>query len=282
MVPGFHLLKSAGMYCIFAYLNSMRGRLFLCLLFIVQLSFGQTTSIDTVYSSQVKDKFVITVRKPAGYTPAKKYHHVYMTDGSLGIGDYVFGKEKTWAATIPNSCVIIAISHTGDWEEKRRRDFIPSEISKNAESNFGNADKFYVFLKEELIPRIEKSMTNKKDRVFIGHSFGGLFCLYTILREDKLFDKHFAISPSVWANYNELDKIEEQYAKTHKSLKADITIYVGGLEFLNKVLYSTRNFYNTVSGRKYAGCWIRKNEIGNANHFSIRKPAIDRIFESLK
>lgn len=270
------------MFCIFAYLKSMRGCFFLFFLFIAHTCFAQTTSIDTVYSSRVKDKFIITVRKPAGYTTIKKYHHVYMTDGSLGIGDYVFGKEKSWAATIPNSCVIIAISHTGDWEEKRRRDFIPSEISKNAETNFGNADKFYAFLKEELIPRIEKSMTNKKDRAFIGHSFGGLFCLYTILKEDKLFDKHFAISPSVWANYNELDKIEEQYAKSHKSLKADITIYVGGLEFLNKVLYSTRNFYNTVVGRKYTGCWIRKNEIGNANHFSIRKPAIDRIFDSLK
>ena len=244
--------------------------------------FAQSTSIDTVYSANVKDKFVITVRKPAGYTDQKKYHHVYMTDGSLGIGDYVFGKEKSWAATIPNSCVIIAIAHIGDWEEKRRRDFIPADISKNVEANFGNADKFYLFLKNELIPRIEKKMSNKKDRAFIGHSFGGLFCLYTLFKEDKLFDRHFAISPSVWANYYELDKIEEQYAKTHKGLKAEIGIYVGGLEFLNKVLYSTRNFYNTVAGRKYTGCWIKKEEIGNANHFSIRKPAIDRIFELLK
>jgi hypothetical protein len=125
-------------------------------------------------------------------------------------------------------------------------------------------------------------MSNKKDRAFIGHSFGGLFCLYTLFKEDKLFDRHFAISPSVWANYYELDKIEEQYAKTHKGLKAEIGIYVGGLEFLNKVLYSTRNFYNTIAGRKYTGCWIKKEEIGNANHFSIRKPAIDRIFELLK
>lgn len=254
----------------------------LAFLFIPCCCFSQNTSVDTVYSANVKDKYVITVRKPAGFSDQKKYHHVYMTDGSLGIGDYVFGKEKSWAATIPNSCVIIAIAHTGDWEEKRRRDFIPSDISKNTEVNFGNADKFYLFLKNELIPRIEKKLPNKKDRAFIGHSFGGLFCLYTLFKDDKLFDKHFAISPSVWANYYELDKIEEQYSKTHKGLKAEIGIYVGGLEFLNKVLYSTRNFYNTVSGRKYAGCWIKKEEIGNANHFSIRKPAIDRILELLK
>ncbi len=255
---------------------------FIVFLLIHTTCLSQTTSTDTIYSSQVKDGFVITVRKPAGYSDTKKYHHVYMTDGSLGIADYVLGKEKSWAATIPNSCVIIAISHIGDWHEKRPRDFIPADITKNVETNFGKAELFYLFLKEELIPHIEKNMSNKKDRAFIGHSFGGLFCLYTLLKEDKLFDRHFAISPSVWANYYELNKLEEQYAKKHKSLKADITIYVGGLEFLNKVLYSTRSFYNTVSDRKYAGCHIRKHEIGNANHFSIRKPAIDRIFESLK
>jgi uncharacterized protein len=251
--------------------------------FILPLfSFAQTTQVDTIYSTNVKDKYAITIRKPAGYNSTNKYHHVYMTDGSIGIADYVFGKNKSWAATIPNNCVIIAISHIGDWHEKRSRDLIPSDISKNAETNFGNADKFYLFLKNELIPRIEKKMSNKKDRAFIGHSFGGLFCLYTLFKEDKLFDRHFAISPSCWANNNELDKIEEAYFKKSKQLNANVTIYVGGLEFLNKVLYSTRSFYTTVADRKYKGLAMVKDEIGNANHFSIRKPAVDRIFDKLK
>ncbi|HUR65797.1 MAG TPA: alpha/beta hydrolase-fold protein [Chitinophagaceae bacterium] len=255
---------------------------FLQLFFSSFISFAQITETDTVYSSNVKDKFIITIRKPAGFNAAKKYHHVYMTDGTIGIGDYVLGKSSSWAATIPSNCIIIAIGHIGDWHDKRPRDLIPSDVSKNVEENFGKADKFYLFLKNELIPRIEKKIPVKKDRVFIGHSFGGLFCLYTLFRDDRLFDKHFAISPSCWANYNELDKIEEQFFKTHTSLNAQVTIYVGGLEFLNKVLPSTRSFYNTVTARKYKGLSIKKDEIGNANHFSIRKPAVDRIFEKLK
>jgi uncharacterized protein len=245
-------------------------------------SITQVIETDTVYSSNVKDKFVITIRKPAGFSATKKYHHVYMTDGSIGIGDYVFGKDKSWSATIPASCIIIAISHTGDWHDQRPRDFIPSDSSKNSEANFGKADKFYLFMKNELIPKIEKKLTNKKDKSFIGHSFGGLFCLYTLLQKDKLFNRHFAISPSIWANYYELDKLEAKYAKNNKALKANIILYVGGLEFLNKVLYSTRSFYNTLKERKYTGLTTSKVEIGNANHFSIRKPAIDRIFEILK
>jgi hypothetical protein len=65
------------------------------------LSQAQITETDTLYSSHVKDKFVITVRKPAGFSLVKKYHHVYMTDGSIGISDYVFGRSDSWKATIP-------------------------------------------------------------------------------------------------------------------------------------------------------------------------------------
>lgn len=245
-------------------------------------SFSQTTVIDTVYSKNVNDNFIITIRKPPGYSASNSYYYVYMTDGSLGIGDYVLGRDKSWAATIPATCVIIAISHIGNWHEKRARDFIPADITKNIEDNFGKASSYYLFLKNELIPKIEQTIKNKKGRVFVGHSFGGLFCLYTLFQKDKLFDLHFAISPSVWANYYELDKIEKAYFNLNKSLKAKLTIYVGGLEFLNKVLFSTRNFYSVTASRKYTGYSITKIEIGNANHFSIRKPAIDRIFDILR
>lgn len=244
--------------------------------------FAQTTEIDTVYSSQTGDKYVIIVRKPAGFNPNNKYHHVYMTDGTIGMGDYVLGKSSSWAATIPSNCIIIAIGHLGNWHEKRNRDLIPTDISMNPEKNFGKADKFYLFLKNELIPATDKKLPNRKQRVFIGHSLGGLFCLYTVFQEDNLFDKHFALSPSCWANHNEIDKIEEKFSKTHKSLKADLHIYVGGLEFLNKVLFSTRSFYNTVNERNYKDLKIVKTEFADANHFSLRKPAVDRIFESLK
>jgi uncharacterized protein len=260
----------------------MKYPLLLLCITVSLFSLAQTTQVDTVYSTNTKDKYVITIRKPAGFSTAKKYHHVYMTDGGIGIGDYVLGKSKSWAATIPSNCVVIAIGHIGDYNSKRPRDFIPSDISKNVETNFGKADKFYLFMKNELIPATEKKLTNKKSRAFIGHSFGGLFCLYTLFKEDKLFDRHFAISPSCWANYNELDKIEDAYFKKNKQINANVTIYVGGLEFANKVLYSTRSFYTAVTGRKYKGLTMVKDEIGNANHFSIRKPAVDRAFEQLK
>jgi predicted alpha/beta superfamily hydrolase len=257
--------------------------LWMIFLFLIDFfAVGQTIKVDTVYSRYAKDKFIIIVRKPTSFTLSENYHQVYITDGSLGIGNYVLGKDDSWKASIPSSCVIIAISHIGDWETKRARDFIPSDVSKNQEPNFGKAESFYLFLKDELIPTIDKELPNKRDRVFIGHSFGGLFCLYTLFRDDKLFDKHFAISPSIWANYYELDKIEEQFSRTHPKLVANVTLFAGKLEFLNKVLYATRKFYATMAKRKYRGLSITKVELAYANHFSVRKPAVDQILRSLK
>src|SRR5687768_5584536 len=148
---------------------------------------------DTVLSRYVDDRFVITIKKPVGYSKRNKYHHVYITDGSIGMGDYILGKSASWSAAIPSNCIIIAISHIGNWQNKRPRDFIPSDISKNSETNFGKADRFYLFMQKELIPLIEKKIGPRYERVFIGHAFGGLFCLYTLFKEDKLFDRHFAI-----------------------------------------------------------------------------------------
>lgn len=104
--------------------------LWLCMVVSVT-GMAQTTQVDTLYSTNTKDKYVITIRKPAGFTTAKKYHHVYMTDGGIGIGDYVLGKSKSWAAVIPSNCVVIAIGHIGDYNTKRPRDFIPADITRN-------------------------------------------------------------------------------------------------------------------------------------------------------
>jgi len=105
-----------------------------------------------------------------------------------------------------------------------------------------------------------------------------LFCLYASLKNENLFQGYFAISPSVWANDRELMKIEELFAKSHTDLFARIHIYAGGLEVFNKVLSSSRAFYSTLQERKYPNTQISFEVIPTANHFSVRKPAIDKIF----
>ena len=118
--------------------------------------------------------------------------------------------------------------------------------------------------------------------MFIGHSFGGLLALYMSMRENKLFDHYYAISPSVWANYKELMKIEKQYAVANKKYNSNISIYAGSLEFLNKVLSSSQEFYNTVKARNYTGLSMSFSAIDGANHYGIVPRVMPGILKQLQ
>jgi predicted alpha/beta superfamily hydrolase len=244
--------------------------------------FAQTIEKQNIHSANTNDDYEIIIRKPEGFSAEKSYHIIYVADGSIKLGNYILGTDKSWAATVPKSCVIVAIAHIGDWHTKRSRDFIPSDAGGYSDKNFGHAQKFYLFLKNELIPLINKKFTKQKDKSFIGHSFSRLFCLYTLFQPDKLFDNHFAISPSVWANYRELLKIEENFSKKNKTLAAKVMLQAGGLEVLNKVLSTTNEFYNTTKERNYAGYSVSFSTVNNANHFSMIKPGADKILATFK
>ncbi len=61
---------------------------------------------------------------------------------AIGLGKYVLADDPKWKA-IPENCIIDTISHTGNRKERRTRDFIPSDISKNEEESFGRAHLYY-------------------------------------------------------------------------------------------------------------------------------------------
>jgi predicted alpha/beta superfamily hydrolase len=252
-------------------------KLLLLLLLLPAVLRSQEPMVYTITSKHTADKYIITIKN---HKPALKQHAVFVADGSLKLGQYILGTDEDWKASVPENCVIIAIAHTGDWHMKRQRDFIPSDAGGYKDSAFGRAMDFYLFLKNELFPFINSKIQNQQDRSFIGHSFSGLFSLYASLQQQKLFDRYFAISPSVWANYYELLKIEEKYFEKDRSLKGRIVLYAGSMEIFNKVLSSTTGYFKTLQSRKYTGLAVQFNQMMNANHFSIITPAVDNIFKS--
>ena len=257
-------------------MNFMRIQIDLILFFILLIpisSISQQTK-EEIFSSWTGDTYEIIIRKPKNFDSSKSYHLVYFTDAAIKSGNLPLDSTK--------DCVLIGISHKGDWNKKRRRDFIPSDAGGYKDNNFGQASKFYLFLKDELFPFITKNFANQKSKVFIGHSFGGLLALYISMKENKLFDHYYAISPSVWANYYELMKIEKNYAVKSKSYNSNISIYAGSLEFLNKVLSSSKEFYDKIKERNYNGLAISRSVISGVNHNAIVPEIIPSIFRQIR
>lgn len=252
-------------------------KFFLLLIFAsIELCSQQTKEDFT--SAKTGDIYEIIIRKPVNFDSTKSYHLVFFTDATIKSGRVILSQQEH----VLTNCILIGIAHKGDWKSKRQRDFIPSDAGGYKNDNFGQASRFFLFMKEEFIPFIYKKFNKVKSRVFIGHSFGGLLALYMSIRDNKLFDHFYALSPSVWANYYELMAIEKNYAFTSDKYTSSISIYAGSLEFLNKVLSSSKEFYKTVKARNYKGLTMSHAIISGVNHYGVVPQVIPEILKELK
>lgn len=78
----------------------------------------------------------------------------------------------------------------------------------------GGGEKFLQFLREELMPYVEKHYKTVPFKTFCGHSLGALMAVYTLLKHPDMFNAYIAISPSLWWD-------EQSVLKQAKTWKPD-------------------------------------------------------------
>lgn len=176
------------------------------------LTFGHSEKIN---SQVLGEERTILVSLPQGYEDNKdqNYPVLYTLDGSthfkrtVGTVDWL----SQQANVIPQT-IIVAITNT-----KRGRDMTPSTPEDQQPGNFGGADKFLSFIKDELIPQIDKKYRTNEVRTLAGHSLAGLFTLYTLLEQPDLFQAYIAQSP--WLLFDE-GKITQQFESKLNNMKS--------------------------------------------------------------
>jgi predicted alpha/beta superfamily hydrolase len=155
-----------------------------------------TTGITFKFNSKVMNEDrIIMIGVPEGYAASnKKYPVLYLLDAQWGFSSTV--QTLGWLSNprygmIPQT-IVVGI-HT---EENRVRDLTPTQ---NKESNSGGgADKLYQFIKEELIPFVDKNYRTYNYRVIGGASLGGLFVMYAFESDPQLFNGYLSMSPAMW------------------------------------------------------------------------------------
>ena len=118
---------------------------------------------------------------------------------------------------------VVSIDH-----ENRTKDLTPTE-DVQAFPGSGNAVNFLLYVNKELKPYIDKNYGRASQNVLIGHSFGGLFALYTLGTVPESFDGYIAISPSTWWNDKFLFGLD--YGVKLNTLKKPPFIYITTAEF---------------------------------------------------
>jgi len=147
-----------------------------------------------LYSNYVKDSFDIRVGLPLDYDPDNPvtYPTAYHLDGGDNDDHYVIRNFIT-DKLVPE-VITIGIGYVKS-ENQRERDY---------REGF---DKFYLFIKNELIPFIEAHYkTDPENRTLYGYSYGGLACMQTLYKyaNDSTgmpFRGIIAGSPTLWYRY---------------------------------------------------------------------------------
>jgi predicted alpha/beta superfamily hydrolase len=160
------------------------------------------TRYHYVESDNVGRGYHVYVMLPVGYGDSdNKYPTIYVLDGG-GLFPMMtaYYKYLNFGEEIPDA-IIVGISYGSDTFEGgnfRSTDYTaPSE----ERDYWGGAEKFQLFLGDELLPRIENDYrSDSARRVIFGQSIGGQFVLYTALTEPNLFWGHIASNPALHRN----------------------------------------------------------------------------------
>jgi len=166
---------------------------------------------DSLYSKILNESRKIYIQLPDGYTPGKnqKYPVAFILDGELFLPTLTDVHNYYSGGFMPEM-VLIGISN----DKNRIRDLTSSTITTNYGMPFnqenGKAENFSKFIENELIPFIENKYPVTNYRTLIGHSYGGLFAIYSLLKHPHLFANYLAIDPSLdWDNQKLLKEAEE-------------------------------------------------------------------------
>lgn len=162
----------------------------------------------TIASETLGEDRQYWVHLPESYDRAdggsQRYPVVYLLDGAehfLSVSGVVqfMGSGPNGNEQIPG-LIVVAIPNTN-----RTRDLLPSHSTvgfDGEEAAFlqesGGGDAFLKFVRDELFPKIESDYRTTPHRTLVGHSFGGLLALHTLLDAPSMFQAYIAIDPSLW------------------------------------------------------------------------------------
>ena len=257
----------------------MQYKIFLISLFIPITLFSEECQIQSINTG---DSYTYHIQLPENYDPNQYYDLVLYLDEILKSGSYI----KTIALDLQNDqsikqVILVGIAHHGHNRTKRRRDFIQGHQIREGENEyfseniyFGQANKFHDFLREELIPELEQQYLVKK-KTIVGHSLGGLFVIYSFLQQEGLFDNYLAISPSLWANYQNIFQIEEWLNKQTDCIDANLYLSCGGFENLNLIKYHVNLLDHRLESRSYRKLNHLTQIFPGKTHISVIRPSLE-------
>lgn len=183
--------------------------------------FSQTNNTITIGKiDTIRSKILNETRRLWVYLPASAnnkmftqqvYPVVYLLDAPAhfhSVTGLIQQLSFVSGNTVLPEMIVVGIQNTD-----RTRDMTPTHSTSSAFGqtpemlkNSGGSDNFLAFIEKELIPYIDTTYPVAPYKMLVGHSFGGLFAMHTLLSKPELFNSYVAIDPSLWWDNGALAK----------------------------------------------------------------------------
>ncbi len=218
--------------------------------------------------------YKIKIQLPRDYHQnTDEYPVLYVTDAETNFGGVGYIVQRLIKDKLIPPMIVVGIAYGTDYKsfyELRSRDLTPVEDSKlemgKKNDPTGGAPAFCKFIEEELFPLIEKEYrVNPDSRSIYGHSYGGLFASYVLLKESHLFNNYLILSPSLW--YKNEFMIQE--ADLFSTKLTPTRVYMGSGELEGRIDDLQTKFASRLKAKQHEGLFIKDEVLKNETHRTI-------------
>lgn len=238
-------------------------------------------------TSATGDRYEVAVALPRTYaTSHSRYPVLLILDG-----DVLFPLAAQLAATLSHEhmreLIVVGLGARPVTGANRVRDFTPTvapepmtilDSPDDGSRTGGGAEAFLTFVRERVTPFIEaRYRTDPTRRGVFGHSYGGLFALYTLFHAPDTFCCYIVSSPSLWWDQEITLRYEEQYARDHRDLHASVFVGNGELEELPTnarsetfaQLTNSADLVDRLTARKYPSFSLFAHVFADEAHMTV-------------
>jgi len=232
----------------------------------------------TIESRVMNEARPINVYFPPGYEESadETYPVLYMPDGGVNedFPHLTYTVDAGIRAGKIRPIVVVGIQNT-----QRRRDMTgPTEVDndRTVAPVVGGSAAFRAFIRDELMPEIEKKVRGNGRTAIIGESLAGLFIVETLFLDPEMFDIYIAIDPSLWWNDGEFFKTADRLSSGH----CECTLYLttagkvghGNIEFVDPLA-------RAIESNAPAGLRLVYEPMSNEEHSTIYRASKQQILE---
>lgn len=262
---------------------SIQGFLPICVIILLSAcSTADKKKVDsdlhfTQYSQSVNDTFYIDVQLPKEYVenPNKKYPTLIFVDGNFyfPMMSAIIHQYESTGLLEPFIVVGVGYKSLKTMDSLRVRDYLfPKALPSDELNANGGGQNFHNYITKELLPKVDSDFrTDKTDRTLLGHSFGGYFVLYSLLRQSinqtNDFKSFISASPTLWYNNFYLNKLPDQLATNEKNL--GLFLSVGQLEDSTWSVNPVKSLTKELQNKQIRGLYLKSKIYNHLDHMDV-------------